>query len=281
MLAGFLLINHLVVSQIVSKPLLIDSSIYLIRTITGKEFIGKIIDNNDSSFTIQIENDAGESFATIPKKEVKEKQIVHATDIAHGQYWGTIPNVSYVLSPSGYSLRKGQWYFQNIWIIYNQLNYGVTDHIQVGLGGFVPNGMLWGNVRITLPVVSNRLIVGGAINYSTFSNTGFWINEPKFLIAYGFATIGSPHANFSIGYGRVYNRENNSQPLYVVSGALRASKAVLLVTENYLSNNINDQMHLFGIRTGRKSLTFTVGVSLTKANRFNALPWIGFGIRFW
>ena len=280
MLVSFLMTNHLVVSQSVISPLATDLPTYFIRTLNGKEFIGKIMEENDSTLTVQISSNGGESFVLIPKKETKEKKIVQPGDLVNGQYWGTIPNISYTFSPSGYPLRKGQWNFQNIWIIYNQLNYGVTNHLQLGVGGLVPNGMLWANARITLPIIPNKLSLGGAINYSLVSNASFWVYEPRYLIAYGFTTFGSPHANFSIGYGRVYNKENNSLSLVILSGAVRASKTVLMVTENYIDERVNEQTHLIGIRTGRRTFTSTVGVAFTKVNSFRALPWIGFGIRF-
>lgn len=279
-IAVLLLIHQLGMSQSNEKPLSKDSSIYFIRTIKGKEFIGKITEDNDSTFTVQLGNKSGASFVLIPKKEAKEIKIVRPEEVVNNRYWGTIPNISYVLSPSGYSLPKRQWYFQNIWIIYNQMNYGITNHLQLGLGGFVPDGMLWANARVTLPIVTNRLMIGGTVNYLMFSKSSFWINEPKYLIAYGFATIGSPLANLTIGYGRVYNKENNSMPLLVVSGAVRVSKSVLMVTENYIDERVSEQIHLVGMKTGRRIFSLTVGVSITKANRFSVLPWIGFGVLF-
>ena len=97
LLVSLLLIQHLVVSQSAFRPLATDSVTYFIRTFNGKEFIGKIIEETDSSFTVRIFNNGGESFVLIPKKEAKETKIVQPGDLVNGQYWGTIPNISYTI----------------------------------------------------------------------------------------------------------------------------------------------------------------------------------------
>ncbi len=275
------ILSHVVYGQAPATTQSNSTELRLIKTRSGKSFVGKIVMENDSSLTLQVENNSGESFANIPKKEIIETKKVSAAEVVNGHYWGKISNISYVFSPSGYSLRKGEWYYQNLWVVYNQLNVGITNNIQVGVGGVIPAGMLWGNVRLSIPIIANKITVGASFMYSSFSLGRILItDEKRFIIGYGFGTFGSPNANITVGYGQFYNSENTTQPLLIVSGAIRASKSILLVSENYIGGRANNQTHSFGIRGGRKTVSLTAGIFFNSSNRLTVLPWLGLGLRF-
>jgi hypothetical protein len=182
-----------------------DSSKYVVRTADKEEFIAKIVSQTDSTITFKIENNLDNSKIILKRNIITHREKFISGEIVNGKYWRSFSNISYFLTPSGYSLRKGEWNIQNVWAIYNQINAAITNNVQLGIG-VLPSGMLWGNVRATMPIIRNQLIVGANFIYGThsFSNT-FFENQSKMMIGYGYATIGSPNYNITFGYGTISN----------------------------------------------------------------------------
>lgn len=96
----------------------------------GAEFIGNIISENDSSLQL-LTGQYGE--LRIMKKDIKRITLLERGNIVRGKVWAENPQATrYLFMPNGYGLKKGEGYYQNIWVLFNQVSVGVSDHFQSG-----------------------------------------------------------------------------------------------------------------------------------------------------
>lgn len=125
-------------------------------------------------------------------------------------------------------------HYQNIWIVLNLVNAGITDRFTMGVG-LIPLFLLegaptpfWISTKYAVPVVENRLILGvGALIGTTIGATG-----EHFGIAHGTTTFASRNANFSVGSGYGYSDGDRAKlPVISFSRMIRTSKRAYLVTE--------------------------------------------------
>ena len=103
-----------------------DSIRSQVETVDGNEYIGIIIQQNTQ--TIRIKTDKlGE--ISVPRTEVKRITPLSSIKTKGGTYWLDNPQATrYLWSPNAYNLKAGEGYYQNVWILFNQAVYGITDH---------------------------------------------------------------------------------------------------------------------------------------------------------
>lgn len=100
----------------------------------------------------------------------------------------------YLFGPNGYGLRKGEGYYSNTWIFFNQLSYGFTDNFTVGAGVIplfclpAPRRRSGSPPKFSIPVKKDvvNLGVGGL-----FATVLGGEDVGTFGIAYGQLTLGS------------------------------------------------------------------------------------------
>src|SRR5665811_603994 len=126
----FIAFSHLSKSQTAT-----DTSIVRIETLNGNEFLGEIVSQDSLSIKLKTQT-LGE--ITISKRDIKFREEIDVQQIKGGKYWfGNPQSTRYFWSPNGYGLKKGEGYYQNIWVLWNQFAYGVTDNFSIG-GGIIP-----------------------------------------------------------------------------------------------------------------------------------------------
>lgn len=160
------------------------------------------------------------------------------------------PNATrYLFAPSAIPLKKREGYYQNIWLGFNSINYGLTDNVSVtagteaatllygALAGGVVNGFV--NVKASGKVAEKVHIGGGilaggilAIGNKMGSASGRGLGGS---LGYGIVTYGSERSNmsFSAAMGR-FEGEWTKNPVFVLSGMHQINRKVGLVTENWL-----------------------------------------------
>lgn len=263
-----------------------DSIKSQIETIDGNEYIGIIIEQTPE--TIRIKTDKlGE--ISIPRSEIK--QITQLTSIKSkdGTYWLENPqSTRYFWAPNGYSLQKGEGYYQNVWIMFNQAIYGFTDHFSAGVGVmplFLFGGAstpAWITAKFSGPVVKDKVNLGiGALAGTVVGeeNTGFGI-------LYGISTFGSRDKNLNIGLGWGYaGGEMAKNPTVSIGGMIRTGAKGYFITENYFIGTPDNFMVLMSAG-GRRiihhaGLDFGLWIPLgADIGSFVAIPWLGFTIPF-
>lgn len=277
-LIGFSLLSNAQDSQ--------DSIKSQVETIDGNTYIGIILEQTPEIIRIKTDK-LGE--ISIPGAEVKRITQLIATKSKDGTYWLENPqSTRYFWAPNGYSLKKGEGYYQNVWILFNQAVYGFTDHFSGGVG-VVPLFLFagastpaWITAKVSLPVVKDKVNLGvGALAGTVIGeeNTGFGI-------LYGISTFGSRDKNINIGLGWGYaGGEMARNPTVSIGGMIRTGAKGYFITENYFIGTPENFMVLMSAG-GRRiihhaGLDFGLWIPLgADIGSFVAIPWLGFTIPF-
>lgn len=263
-----------------------DSTLIQIETIDGNRFIGKISSENSEKLMIVTDN-LGE--IVIQVSDIKSRKIINDTQIKNGEFWFDNPqSTRYFWAPNGYGLEKGEGYYQNVWILWNQVAYGITDNFSIG-GTVIPLFLFGGastplfiNPKLSIPVNKNKFNVGAGALVGTVIGGG----DSGFGLVYGVSTLGSPDNNISIGLGYGFaGGEWTSAPLVNISGMARLSSRWYLLSENYYMAISGESGGVIsgGARWIIKSAALDFGLFIpigTGIGTFIALPWLGFTVPF-
>lgn len=255
-----------------------------IKMVDGSTYTGTIKEKSDDY--IILETPHGEmKLKTSSIKKIEEEKY-------NGEHAYSNPHYSrYFFAPSARPLEKGDAYYQNLMLLGNFFNVGVTNNISLG-GGFE-----WATLILGSPILFFSPKVGFALTEKNHAATGAFImgipddfgegGPMNFAgIAFGSYSHGTKDKNFTfgIGYGMA-DGEWATTPALNFNGFIRASNAIGLMTENYLipgfgvgSENIYLGIH--GIRImGRKS-AFDLGLIVAGAEGAVPLPYVGYAIAF-
>jgi hypothetical protein len=262
-----------------------STSLTRVQMNDGNEFIGHIISQDTSVLILQTDK-LGK--LTFNKRDIVKITPVHPESIKKGQYWFENPqSARYLWSPNGYGLKKGEGYYQNIWVLFNQVSYGVTNYFSIGAGilpvflfggGATP---VWITPKFSIPVVKDKFNVGAGALLGTVlgeSGTGFGL-------LYGLTTAGSRDMNVSLGVGYGVSGSGWAKsPLISLSALARTGARGYLITENYYMNMDGETLVLLsaGFRwvIKKAGLDFGLVVPVQQDITFFAIPWLGVTIPF-
>ena len=216
------------------------TDVYRIVLFDGNEFVGNYLDHNDVSVSIKTNSIPK---IDIPFDKIKAIDIVPQSNMKDGSYWFKNPHPTrYLFTPSAFNLEKGEGYYQNTYIIFNSVAYGVTDFLSLGAGVelislFAGNGG---------PIFFVNVKGGGEIakNFRLGANV-LYVNVPTVFddeqerygafIGGGLATYGSLDHNVTAGVGyALAEGEFSSNPVFNLSGMTRIGKRTALVSENWI-----------------------------------------------
>ncbi len=261
-----------------------DSTIVNIETADGNEFMGEIVREDSLKIILKTEK-LGE--ISIFKTDIKRFNTVEILQIKDGKYWFPNPqSTRYFWSPNGYGLKKGEGYYQNIWVLWNQFAYGLSDNFSIG-GGIIPTFLfgaptpIFATAKFSIPVVDKKFNIAAGAIVGTVAGE----SETGFGILYGLATLGSPDANvtFGLGYGFA-GGEMASSPTININGLIRVSNRGYIITENYFLSGGGESVVLlsFGGRSiiKKAALDYGLVIPFTGYGIEFAIPWLGFTLPF-
>ena len=261
-------------------------TILQIETTDGNKFSGQLVQEDDEKIVLLVQ-DIGE--ISLLKRNIRYRSVIEPDRIKDGRIWfENAQSTRYFWSPNGYGLKKGEGYYHNIWVLWNQFAYGVTDNFSIG-GGIIPLFLIEGTAtpvfltpKFSIPAVENKVNIGIGALLGTIvgaSDTGFGI-------VYGTSTFGSPDQNISMGLGYGFaGTEWASSPLLNLGIMLRISPTWYFISENY---HIGFDGESGGMISGgarwiikRAALDFGLFIPVgTDTGTFIALPWLGFTVPF-
>ena len=263
-----------------------DSIKSRIETLDGNEYIGVIQERTPEKIRLKTEKLGEIVIATADIKRISEITIVRAKD---GSYWLDNPQATrYFWAPNGFNLKKGEGYYQNVWVLFNQAVYGITDHFSAGVGVvplFIFAGAstpAWVTAKFSIPVVENKINLGAGALMGTVIGE----ENTSFGILYGISTFGSKDKNLSVGLGWGFaDGELAKNPTVNISGMIRTGAKGYFITENYFigtPDNFGVIMSLGGRRIIKNfgldyGLLIPVGSGI---GSFVAIPWLGFTVPF-
>lgn len=251
-----------------------------VETKDGNVFYGTVISEDEEVLLLDSDN-LGQ--IQIPKSNIKKRTEMDSSQIRESGYWFANPqSTRYFWAPNAIGLKKGEGYYQNIYVFWNQVTYGLTDNFSVG-GGIIPTFLfagsptpVFGTAKLSVPVVKDKFnLAGGAIAGTVLGGGGL------FGIVFGSSTVGNPDNNVTLGLGYVFGGgEFSTSPLINVSGLFRLSPKGYLITENYYLPS--DDVAAIGIggRWIPKKVALDLLLIAPITETFIAFPLIGISIPF-
>ncbi len=226
------------------KQLQDPEELYQVTLHDGTVLKGVLLNETASEITLRTEN---VGVVTLLRSRVKEIKKYNAAQVKNGVYWFPNPHATrYFFAPSAFNLKRGEGYYQNAYIIFNSVNYGVTDNFSVGGGiefislfASLATGSFQPIIFVTPKVgfkVAERVNVGGGLLYVRIpdffdSGTGNHIG-----LAYGVGTYGTTDHNVTLGGGfGVFEGQVTSRPIITLNGMTRVGRNISLVTENWFA----------------------------------------------
>ena len=263
-----------------------DTSMYRIETRDGNTYIGQIV-RKDSEKVIFDSDKLGE--IKILRADIKKMYAIKKEKIIEGEYWFDNPQATrYFYAPNGNALKKGEGYYQNVWVLFNSFAVGIEDNFSIG-GGLVPLFLfagaptpIWITPKFSIPVPKEKLSLGAGGLLGTVigeENTGFGI-------LYGISTFGSKDQNVSLGLGYGYAGGKWAKtPMINLSGMVRIGPRGYLLTENYFikTGNTTTTILWLGGRQIIKDWGLDYGLIIpinSEMEDFIAIPWLGITIPF-
>jgi hypothetical protein len=251
----------------------------------GNEFIGHLVSQDTSILILQTDK-LGR--LTFNKKDIVRITPIKPASIKAGQYWFENPqSARYLWSPNGYGLKKGEGYYQNIWVLFNQVSYGVTNNFSIGAGilplflfggGATP---VWITPKLSIPVVKDKFNLGAGALLGTVLGE----SETGFGLLYGLTTAGSRDLNISLGVGYGVSGSGWAKsPLISLSALARTGARGYLITENYYINLDGETLVFLSVGfrwvIKKAGLDFGLVMPLEQDLELFAIPWLGITIPF-
>ncbi|WP_137090023.1 hypothetical protein [Mangrovivirga cuniculi] len=234
---------------------------------------GRITNQSDERISLQTEK-FGQ--LKINRDDIREIEHDNGQSIKNGKIWHEhIYASQYILTGNAIPLKKGQGYYNNIWIFSNSLAYGITDNFSIGTG-ILPiidfqNGIalpFWFSAKYSFPNKGKNI-------YFSIGATGlklFNVDMPVLGALYGATTFGDKNLNLTLGLGVPYQQGYGlvKYPLGKISGAVRISKSTYFTVEGFIAgiNPIENQefgegmLLTIGGKTGSKNISFNYGAIL-------------------
>ena len=256
-----------------------------IETIDGNEFVGIAISQDIEKVVVETSL-LGK--ITINRNKIKSITWLKPQSVKSGRLWYDNPqSTRYFWTPNGYGLKKGEGYYQNIWVLWNQASIGVTDNFSIG-AGVIPLFLFGSSVtpvwivpKFSVPVVKDKLNLGAGAILGTVTSAG-----GTFGIAYGLATLGDRNQNLTLGLGYGFADGTwASNPVVTLGGMARISPNFYLLTDNYYLGFGSDYMVIVSV--GGRSIIRRAAIDYglfiprsTGMGSFVGIPWLGLTIPF-
>ncbi|HKK43659.1 MAG TPA: hypothetical protein VJ963_14680 [Bacteroidales bacterium] len=211
------------------------TKVFRIETKDGNAFTGNITRIDSISLVFKTDK-FGE--IKIPLNEIKSRTEIKDFKVVNNALWLSNPQASrYFWAPNGYGLEKGSSYYQNIWVLYNQVSISASDNFSVGLG-MIPLFLfagapspLWLLPKISIPVVKDKLNIGAGALLGAVLAEG----SGAFGLLYETTTFGSRDRNLSIGFTYGFAGDSwMNRPIINVSTMIRTGPKGYFISENYI-----------------------------------------------
>jgi hypothetical protein len=227
-----------------------------IRTRQGNEFIG-IISEEDSDFILLKTDDYGD--LRIAVQDITHRTEIKPSSMIKGEFWDENPqSTRYFWAPNGYGLKPGESYYQNIWVLYNQFSFGLTEHFSIS-AGMIPLFLfagaptpVWVVPKFSFPVVKDKINVGaGALIGGILSTSESWGGG----IGFSSVTFGNKDKNMSLGLGWGFSGDGfASLPVFSFNFMVRTSPKGYLISENIYINIDGESLTLISLG-GRRMIS--------------------------
>jgi hypothetical protein len=256
-----------------------------VETKDGSRFVGKFIERRADTVVLQTE-----SMGLIYLAESQIKSIDEVGKIKEGSSnpsWFRNPYATQgVFFPTGIGLKKGEGNYQNLMVGLNSVQYGITDNFSIGGGleiiSLVSTGSplaVYIEPKLSYSFSNNWHVSGGVYLFGSGSN--FSSNSFIFTLPFANLTYGNRDNNVTLGT-YFSTQGNQSEPLVLIAGHVRAARKFSFVGELYIA----DDSVLITLGGRYMTETFNLNFGLFSPGIIDpdvgifAIPYIGFTIPF-
>jgi hypothetical protein len=142
----------------------------------------------------------------------------------------------YFFAPSAYNLEKGELYYNSLYFLIHDIQYGISDKFSIGMGTTIIGFPFYLTPKITFPVNDKSTFAIGDLLM-----IGTWGTKFTGNLFYGTYTRGGTYNNFSLGGGYLFTSNGDitfetDAAVFNFSALLQFSDHVYFITENYASS---------------------------------------------
>ena len=245
----------------------------------GSTLIGRVVEVTPG--TLRFTTAFGTS--TIPRDAVRRVRVMSSSAIHDAELWPEDPSRTRLFfAPTGRTLRKGETYFSDAYVLFPSIQTGITDLVSFGGGvSIIPGLGLDEQVYYLTPKVG--VLVSPSLNVSVgalIAGVGRASSDSPVGIGYGVATFGVADASVTTGAGFGFSRASTSQAILMLGGERRVSRSIALLSENYLyTGNGRSGLVSGGIRfMGEKLAVDLAGVIVSQSS--TPFPYVAFIYKF-
>jgi hypothetical protein len=237
-----------------------------IETKDNNRIKGKVIEKTDTHLTIET---ASTGNITIERNKIRDIEEINLIDTGKFSYENQHASRNF-MTPTAFGVKKGEGYYKNTMLIFNSVNYGVTNHFSIGASTDII-GLLSSqrtplvmslNTKFSTAVSKNAAIAGGF----TVTRVGDLGESRSAGILYTVVTLGDKNKSVTLGGGYpilFQNTDNQTNPLlFTISAQYRLSDNFALLTENWFASASEGAVGIgsIGGRYMRKGFAFDFAV---------------------
>ena len=279
LLLSVILSPFFVSSQITNDTIKIETpqdSSYINKNVVvlmsdGDEYRGIYIEKTDKHVIIKTNNGEIRLLST----NIKTLEI----DTYEGEFKFPNPHdTRYFFGPTAIPIKKGTGYYQNLMLLGNFVNFGITRNLSIGGGfEFISTLIIRQPIYFLTPKVGFEL----ADNFHFGGGVLFvGISGENSTLGYTAATVGTSEKNITLGIGfGVTNGFAHERPTIMLSGQTRVSNGVSLMTENYILPSTDfSYIGIQGVRLLSRNNAFDIGLVIIPEliSEGIPLPYIGY-----
>ncbi len=250
------------------------SQVHVLETKRGDRFIGRVIDIENTTISFQFLQDQVLKFQIAEIERIDVQSARGASSAFNPRFLSIVP--------TAFNLRKGEYEYQNVDILWNNLNYGISDRVSIGGGSVIPFALLlnakWSitsqakglNLALNLQNVIPLLEGGSPVSFMT-----------------GVASIGTTAQFINGGAGLAFTYESGSEVLpYVFIGGATPISNKFYLYGSINAVNIDDELLVYPTFSGniylkRSRLSFGLGFDLVEeVVGLYLLPLLSYSQRF-
>lgn len=257
-----------------------DSTVtWILQTTSGESIKGAFLSQNDTSIvllsnldTVVVSNDVIEDMYLKQEELVQDKMEIETSPKKRKGHWKELHSATtskYILGNNAIGLKKGQGYFQNTLLLYNELGYGLTNWLSMHFS-FVPVILDKEIPIIFSPALNfNFNLVNNRLSFGAKCMT-FLVNDIGFATLQYYLTFGNVNYNVTAGVTDFYYSLDNKvsrlgfeNSIYHFKGMARVSRKSLVIIENNfkLYKGYHEvETIILGFRHAGESLSFSYAV---------------------
>ena len=211
----------------------------------GSQFRGQIQSETDDEVVLLVQ---GLGEITLQRIDIESMESVLVGEKIEDDPEITVDEYNanrHLISPTGYGLKKGQSYYENIYLAFNSFSFGLTDRFTVTVGAELytlllgsESPILYISPRVNFPF-DDRYETGAfsaGVIYFTLPNDDF----DGVGLLQGALTLGNKNSNVSFGAGFGFSSEsdfNDGAWMLNFSTTQRLSRKLSFVSDNFALTN--------------------------------------------